>query len=316
VSWGAFGNALLGGHGAFRQALEDKRRQELVDLQERRLDEQVNYRNSRDQIEDTRYKDSLARQSMLDARSGEAMEYDRAKDQVTFAQESDSLLAPDAVSGAQKYFGGMLQARGQEAPLSGFAADANSIAGGSIRPQDIAAGYGVKRSPMQLAREAALGREARKGEREEAYHAELAGIDPKDERALWSVAAKYGQVDPENPADRAFQARQLSIQEANAAGMREDRADAREETSNYRREVLLGQARERVQRAFTNWQRQHVEATKTMPPPEMEEAMVKRLYATEPLLAGEIAAPAAAQPKVRKYHSLLPGAAPAEKGGY
>jgi hypothetical protein len=191
MSWGALGNALIGGHQAFRQAVaerEDLARREELD---RRYQAEQQYRASRDTVEDQRYQDTLARQQDQDAQAKDERLYDRTSNQLRWASEFDAPVDPMLKANAGTVgLGGLIST---EAPLTGFAADANSIAGGSIAA-DRGADY-VRRSPGQVAQERTQANQARATELEIAE-----ATRQREEQATFAKLMKDPTIDWGNPS--------------------------------------------------------------------------------------------------------------------
>lgn len=311
MSWGAFGSGLLGGQHAFRLAVQDQEEKARIAELDRRYQTEQAYRASQDKVEADRYADTVKRQSTLDSRAERREQTADDRQAFSVAQEYggdiDSALAGRLRSTGM---GSALRDRqvigaaglGAQASLSSIAS-APAVAG---IPGMQTAGEtvtSVAKPPQQLAQEEATALSLDKGRRDRDFREELARTT--DPAAQYALARKYGVADIRDPEDRAMQKRALDIQAANAAAARLDRADARADNADYRRDVLQGQARERVQRAFTAWQREVVDATQTLPTPEQEQAILTRLMASEPLLASAAPAPAAPAPKPGRFSGLF-----------
>lgn len=180
MSWGAFGNALIGGHQAFRMAVADQEERARREAYERRLEQEQAYRRERDTVEDQRYADSLERQQTLDAEARADRTLNRAVQAFEFAQPYGGELGAeqaDTLRGAG--YGAGLEARQRTAPLEGFGAAANTIAGGGLAPESVEGSANfVRKTPLQIAQEAELERKTREAARAEATDAKIREILP------------------------------------------------------------------------------------------------------------------------------------------
>lgn len=220
MSWGAFGNALIGGHQAFRMAVADQeeraRRAEL----DRRYQEEQAYRASRDTVEDARAAELLTLQQARDTRDAEAQRYDRTTNQLDRLRESRGVVDPTLKAAAGEFgLGGEIAST---APLTGFAATANSIAGGGLEPS-LGNDY-VRQTPAQLAQEESTRLALAEKQRLANYYAEIAAVNPNSPTAnqqWYAIAQKYAVAEAQDPELRQLEINRIkavtNASNANAA---------------------------------------------------------------------------------------------------
>lgn len=252
MSWFAFGRALQGGQAAYEDALDRKRRDAAMEEEKLRYSQEQAYRQSRDQVGDQRYAESLTRD---DQRYADEQAYrtrqeslGRAGRAFDVAQTTGGAVTdPQDLAAMQSagYAPG-LDIRQQTVSPAAGTLEAMDVGGPSMLPaQSVDAEATVRVSPEVAAQRAAL-------ERKQAMEAEIAGMDPASptfERDLWHVAARYGQVQAQNPTDLALDREraqaQIAAQRATAGA-----ASANAAFDNARRGLLPTKeeaARERIE---------------------------------------------------------------------
>jgi hypothetical protein len=325
MSWGALGNALIGGHQAFRMAVADREEQVRREELDRRYQEEQRYRASRDTVEDQRWQAGQTRLDTQDKIAADALQRQQDETALTRAREyGGGAIGQDV---AKRFI-----ARGDVAPFQqrsvvgeglGQGADLGSlaaapavagIAGMTTQGTDI---YDVRQTPEEQAAAKVRASQLTELDREEAMKRELEALDPKSptyRRDAFGVATRYGKArawDTPGYITEQLQREQNAVSAQNAAESRRAREEAAKQTADYRTEMLKGEARQRANVALAQWERQVVEATQALPTDDDRDAAVRRIYAMEPLLAGALPPATPPPPKPSPFDGLPSRPAPA-----
>lgn len=246
MSWAGFGAALRGGLGAFQEAREDQLRRTQLDLQNQRYTEEQAYRQSRDGVEDSRYAEERERQARLDAERLRDTQRARALQGFELSQQHGSAVAPEqAALLREEGLGGGLGERQTLAPLEGFGAAAQAIAGGGIQAESATPETYARKTFEQEMAERGAAYKLKDLDRDEAYFAELDAAQGNPAK-MYAVALKFGKAMPDNPEESELRRRQVEAGIAASAAAAGARNDARLDRKTYNDQLLEERKRARI----------------------------------------------------------------------
>lgn len=202
MSWGALGNALIGGHQAFRVAVADQEERARREELDRRYQEEQSYRASRDRIGDERYNAQFALEKQRDAEARADRTLNRAVQAFEFAQPYGGELGQEQADVLRDAgYGAGLESRQRLGQQDGFGAFAASVAGGGIAPESVegSANFTKLTPEQEAAREAqrlALDLKRREEARQQAWDVASKQLDwGNPSRALGQLTGQAGSIE-------------------------------------------------------------------------------------------------------------------------